>query len=87
LEICMTSLGLSHLQMPARGVFIEPPSKTSHKGKCNILPVLYQTGSGHTERITMPKRRVNWAFLKIPQILNPKQEPNFTQLLAISKYY
>jgi CxxC motif-containing protein len=32
-------------------------------------------------------RGVNWAFLKIPQILNSKQEPNFTQLLAISKYY
>jgi hypothetical protein len=30
---------------------------------------------------------VNWAFLKIQQLLSPKQEPNFTQLLAISKYY
>jgi hypothetical protein len=45
------------------------------------------------ERIMMPKRGVNWAFLKtqqqlIPkQILNPKQDPNFTQLLAIREYY
>jgi hypothetical protein len=30
---------------------------------------------------------VNWAFLKFQQKLNPKHEPNFTQLLAISKYY
>jgi hypothetical protein len=35
----------------------------------------------------MPKRGLNWAFLKIPQILNPEQEPNFTQLLATNKYY
>jgi hypothetical protein len=40
------------------------------------------------ERITMPKRGgVNWTFLKILQILNPKQEPNFTQLLATNEYY
>lgn len=26
-------------------------------------------------------------FSKISQILNPKQEPNFTQLLSINKYY
>jgi hypothetical protein len=41
----------------------------------------------HAERIMMPKKGVNWAFLKIQQQLNPKQEPNFTKLLAISKYY
>jgi hypothetical protein len=38
----------------------------------------------------MPKRGgggVNWAFLKFHQKLNPKQEPNFTQLLAINEYY
>jgi hypothetical protein len=28
---------------------------------------------------------VNWAFLKNQQQLNPKHEPNFTQLLAISE--
>jgi hypothetical protein len=31
------------------------------------------------ERITMPKRAVNWAFLKFQQKLNPNHEPNFTQ--------
>jgi hypothetical protein len=41
----------------------------------------------HFERITTTKRGVNWAFLKFQQKLNPKHEPNFTQLLAISKYY
>jgi hypothetical protein len=41
----------------------------------------------------MPKRGVNWVFLKNQQqlnpkqILNPKQEPNFTKLLAIREYY
>jgi hypothetical protein len=39
------------------------------------------------ERITMPKKGVNWSFLKIQQQLNPKQESNFTQLLAIREYY
>jgi hypothetical protein len=35
----------------------------------------------------MPEREVNWTFLKIPQTLKPKQESNFTQLLATNEYY
>jgi hypothetical protein len=41
----------------------------------------------YNERIMMPKRGVNWAFLKDQQQLNPKQEPNFTQQLARREYY
>jgi hypothetical protein len=38
------------------------------------------SGGFEGERITMPKRGVNWAFLKFQQKLNPKYEPNFTQI-------
>jgi hypothetical protein len=40
------------------------------------------------ERIMMPKRGGGeFGFSKNQQLLNPKQEPNFTQLLAIRDYY
>jgi hypothetical protein len=35
----------------------------------------------------MPKRGRELSFSKKQQQLNPKQEPNFTQLLAIREYY
>jgi hypothetical protein len=35
------------------------------------------------ERIMMPNRRGELGFSKNQQQLNPKEEPNFTQLLAI----
>jgi hypothetical protein len=45
-------------------------------------------GQGKLKGSRCPREgRVNWAFLKIQQQLNPKQKSNFTQLLAISEYY
>jgi hypothetical protein len=42
----------------------------------------------NVERITMPKRGGGeLGFPKNQQHLNPKQEPNFTQQLAIREYY
>jgi hypothetical protein len=44
-----------------------------------ILPLPFYICPLMCERITLPKRMVNWAFLKFQQKLNPKHEPNFTQ--------
>jgi hypothetical protein len=39
------------------------------------------------EKITMPNMGWKLGFSKNQQQLNPKQELNFTQLLAIREYY
>jgi hypothetical protein len=40
-----------------------------------------------SKRIMMPKRGGELGFSKNQQQLNPKQEPNFTQQLAIREYF
>jgi hypothetical protein len=52
----------------------------SRPGKRLVSPCITLKGSLYQEG-------VNWAFLKFQLKLNPKQESNFTQLLAINEYY